>query len=297
MIKKILVCILSIVIILSMVACKSEEVPEAENFYIVEHTEPALTYDIKTYMVDDWRNDLENGDREYFTTILTYSEDYSYEVVEDDIEFLNSNSEYVKVLDAFPGAEISIINSKMEADGTNAYIKIKTNTIIDTKKLYVRVDGEIVGSGENKAILTSISPSTTPNQTAIINQLNDTSGMLRLTNDLSSLYYYDFSKNEVFTENDKHVVKIYLEQYKEDGLDVFASDCIGADMFCFVEVERDEMKHVWLDESISLSTHVDGDYVVVEFTTLDGSNIEEKIDMIPSYLTCGNGKVVNFALK
>lgn len=299
MIKKIFAIILIILAAFSITACNGEsaKLTEPEGYYIVEHTEPALTYEVKTYLVDDWRNDLEDGSREYFVTLLTYSGDYIYEVNENDVKVLNENSESVSLVDEIEGAEVKVVNSKMETDGTNAYIKIKTNRLIDTKKLFVELNGKVSVSDETKTILTSISPSSTPNQTAVSSQIYEDTGMLRIHNDNSSLYYYDLSKNEITTDGDKHIVKIYLEQYKEDGLDVFASDAVGTTMDCFVEIEDDKMEYVWLDEDVSLFTYVDGNYVVVEFATLDGSSIEDEIDKIPSYLTCVSDKVVNFALK
>ena len=136
--KRLIVIILSIVMIMSMVtACKNPN----DKVEIVTGAATIADFDATVYLVDSWREDGEDGARDYYTTLLIYSEDFYDAPTVDDIRYeTDTGSEELKKV--VEGAEIVAYNvNNQPVNGICTYVKIKTPTIIDEKKIYVYLAG------------------------------------------------------------------------------------------------------------------------------------------------------------
>jgi hypothetical protein len=119
-----------------MTACKNNNNQEFKD------ESKDASYTATLFRIDDWRVDLENSEREYYMTFIAYSKDYHAVINEEQVLYLADDG-YKPIKEALSDISVETYNvvDGTKINGTCTYIKIKSPSIVDTKKIYVRIAG------------------------------------------------------------------------------------------------------------------------------------------------------------
>ena len=307
--KKIIAFTLVLILALSCVACGNKQVDTPTEPNIVHDAAKPAEYDAKTYLVDSWREDDESGVRSYYTVLLMYSDDYYDIPNENDILYKTENG-YEALLDAIDDSSITLYTLNEQTKiGVCTYAKIKTNTLIDTKKVYAMIEGpveydenalteddykDIHGNLDGwRAIMTSVSEKTPPSN--IGNDLIHM-GVVNLFDNNAPQYFYSASNQDPVVDGNKMMASLVVEGLSETStLELFLEH---ATLYCETANIVDGVpESVELDENLKIIGELIDGVVWLGFETVDGTDIQDSWDLVPDALVYIYNNEYYFVLK
>lgn len=292
-----------------MSACKNEKSPtQNDPTNPTAKVEPA-SYSARTYMIDQWRVDLDDGSREYYITLLMHSNDYSARPTSEDVKY-HTDDGYYPIEDSFDNAVVEVYQPELVTNGTCAYAKIKTSQLIDTKKIHVQLSGPkeyqegiqtkddyvaINGSADGWcSVLTQISSMSTPNAEALKMQKPNVGGLLRLSDEKYSQYYYAPTEQTGIVDKDRIWSKFTIDALKNATLDNAKTHITQHGEP--VNFENGIAKKVELDKRLKIVCDVVDGCLWVGVATVDGSDIAQYDGEIPDMIVYFSNREAHFLI-
>lgn len=236
-INKLLLLAVVFTMILGLCACNNnEQKPTEPSRFVPVDGAPEAT----TYIIDSWREDKEDGTRDYFIKLLSYSDDYYAELSSEDVVY-KTESGYEQLSATVDGAIVDIYNYNAESkEGIASLILIKTNKMIDEKKVYVRLSGptkyedgvktredyvEKHGSADGwVSKLTSITEKTPPYSNIVQKYTSATSGPIMMISDGYNVYNFALTDDEPIINETTHLKRIELTAVSTRSIEDFIAD-------------------------------------------------------------------------
>jgi hypothetical protein len=304
--KKIILLILTIVIVAcSLMACTNN----GSDINIVTGEDTIAEYTANAYLLDSWRNDMDDGNREYYITLLLYSNDYYDAPSIDDVKYKTDDG-YGSLMEAIEDSTIVVyqMNNELKA-GICSYVKIKTNKLIDTKKIYVLLEGPekyqentltkeeyLLANGSLdgwRSVLTSITESTPPYDEVTTLQTSLNNGGIRLYDDTKSQFYYESDGANKIIDGSTMLTKVFVDPMKNSTLDMLGSALQMGGVANFVDgkVELTE-----LNQRLKIAYKIVDNELWIGFETVDGSDINKYDGEIPDLIVYTYDKISCFVV-
>lgn len=303
--------LLVVVMMLSLAACNNETPTETEP--VINTVEPVpMEFRSATYLLGDWREDLDDGKRCYYISLLMYSEDYCADITVDNILY-KVDGEYIPIHNAIEGVSVDLMDvADKSKTGICTYAMIKTPKLIDVKKIRVYIagpsqyDAEAMskdayeakyGSSDGwRALYTSISTKTPPHDAAAELQNTMDCGVIRLYDDTKSQFYYKALSEEPTIEGGRMTMIFELCKMTEGTSTDNLIQHLVDFAVCYVNTDG-ELKDIALDENLKMVCEIVDGNLVLGFETVDGSDISLFEGEIPDVITYPHETPYNFVIK
>ena len=265
-------------------------------------------YETWIYQVDDWKEkDVEQNDV-YYKTLLIYSKDYYDEPSTDDIRYLTNNG-YEGLTDVVENSSITIYTMNATSKtGVCTYVKIKTNEMLDEKKIYANVEGPVeyiegVSKKEDFVkkyksedgwcgLMVSVSDFMVPTDEVGPIQPSREVGVITLSNDEETTRcYYQINSENATIKNNTIMKSMVVDELHENGLEEFVKilpSCYTANV---VDGEVQVVQE--LNENIKIKCEVVDNVLWYGYETVNGDNISTYIDELPKYIIATAGNYLN----
>lgn len=294
------ICILLLVtLIVALAACGNKKVDEPDNEFKPATIRPS-TYSSSAYLLDEWRENFDDGSKEYTYSILAYSQDYYAHIDKTNLLYKDNKT----IIDQYPSAKIDLIEfGDKEQHQTITLILIKVDQILDTKKIMIDIFGgkkylgdisdkdEYVnagGSTEDWCAIRSFLIDKTPPFANFLDQSWDyDSTLMRLYDGNNSLLY--IQRNDLVVTDNSIMREFTLTKLTEESnIDAMPVDALEFYPTHSPEFAEDEVEPVEaeLPENIEIICELsdDGNIVRYGFKTIDGTSIASYRDRLPKYL-------------
>jgi hypothetical protein len=259
------------------------------------------------YKLDEWKNDLEDGKKEYYVSFVMYSKDYYANPTINHIKY-HKDGKYERLIDVFPDAKIELFDVNTTQNGICTYAKVKTSQLIDIKSVHVLLEGPAKYDSEaltkeayvNKygstkgwiATMVRVSEKTANHSDLAELQTDFYRGVCRVSDFKSSQFYYESGNYAPVIKDNKILSKVDVVPIKNCEISAMADAILYSTAFYnIVDGVATEAK---LDERLRVvSQEIDGE-LWVGFETIDGSNMSDYDGEIPDVIAYINLKTCYF---
>ena len=288
MYKKIIALFLCCLIVVSVAACNESKTPTTSPVEPVGYTATA-------YILDSWK-DTSGESAVYITSIMLYSKDF-YDCPDvSDVKIL-TDDQYENLTDVVEGSEITVytMNESLH-NGIYTHMKIKSPKLLDTKKIYVNLEGpieyqenvktseeylEVNGSLDGWAsLLVQLSERVQPSaedRCAMIDSLSY--GVIELVNQNRDQFYYASSNSKVVIEGNKMVTKIFIDPVTNSDMNQIPDQLIKDGEVANIVDGKLVMSE--LDERLAIYSCVENGELLIGFETIDGSDFKSYNGEVP----------------
>ena len=291
--KRFLSILMILIILCACAACTKED----DNGYNPSFEVSKGELSASTYVTDSWKMEKEDGTRDYFLSLFLHSDTYYAFLNESCVKFLD-NGEYKLLTDVFADAEITLYDFNDTKTGTSAFALIKTNKMIDSKKVYVLMDGpakyeEDVKSKEDftkkhgaeptksewATSLCSYSEKTSPVKNIVFN--HDNSGIFGFFEEENFYYYYQ-QTGDFVVSGDKAYANFTITPLTEATNEQI--ETVAAPYFFAANINDGTISQADEIENIEIYYHYENNVISVGYKTSNGQNIQTYIKNLPEYI-------------
>lgn len=293
--KKLVSILLSIVMVACMMSACNNEKPDDNFATIVTGEATVAKHSAAVYPIDNWREDAEDGSRTYYTTLLIYSDNFYGAPTIEDIKYKTDNG-YENLIDVIEGSSVTIYDiNNQPVNGICTYVKIKTHALVDTKKIYAYLSGpseynpetltidkykEVHGSTDGWVeMLSSVTTKSAPSDDVARLQTDIYSGVIRLYDDNSSLFYYNSNNANPIVDGNTRLTKIDVDKLKDSPEESLILDL--KENGTVAKIVDGKVEIVDLDERLKITGKIVDGEVFLGFETVDGSDFGEYDGEIP----------------
>lgn len=260
------------------------------------------------YQVDDWKEESQNTGTQYYKTLLVYSKDFYDEPTKEDVLFL-TKSGYEMITNVIDNTDVTIYNMNTSSKkGVCAYIKIKSDELIDEEKIYINIEGPVeyvegittrdefvekYKSDEGWCGLTvSVSDFMVPTDEIGPIQPSKEEGVVTIVGDEETTRcYYKINNNKTVFNNNTALRSMNVDELHENGLEELTNifpTLYSANM-------KDGMMEVVenLNENIKIKVELIDGVFWYGYETVAGDNIANYVEELPEYIIATFGNYVN----
>ena len=294
--KRFFALLLTILLIFTCAACTKEEPIENDPSFKVS----VGKHSASTYLLDSWREDKEDGTRDYYVSLYLYSETYYSILDESCVYYLNSN-EYKPVIVVVDNASVTIINHNSDNKGTSAFAIIKTNKMIDTKKIYVLMDGPVEYDATIKTkedfknkygemptkeqwvtTLASYSEQTPPIKTKKVSSTDYKNGLVAFYEETN--HYFSYKQNgTLVVDNDKAYIQLDITRITSTN-DEMIKTLFGAQLASATVKDDGQIEIKPTNATLETYCEIQDSKLFIGYKTKDSSNINKVISNIDRYI-------------
>lgn len=302
--KKILSVIMLLLLTLTLFAgCKDDKQKSDDSFKV---SKGELSADV--YLLDSWKNEIGENDRDYYVSLLLYSDTYYAFLNNDCVKYMQDGS-YEKLTSVFSDSEIKILDLNSKKSGTKAVALIKTKKMIDTKKIYVLMDGPAVYEDGIMSIEDFKSkhgnePTKSEWATSLCTQSSKSVpfskiefdydknvGAFGFLDDINQYVYYEQTGAPQIQE-DKAFITLqltYLTNTSDESVKNNMQDYLAA-----ANIKNNEIENCELNDNLEFYFELTNNILSIGYKTKDRTNINTIIDSVPKYVSySGNTGVIS----
>ena len=288
--KNILIICLCVLMLVFLCSCGESD----------QYAEPGdvIQYNATASIVDSWK-DTEGDAAIYVTSIVLHSDDF-YDCPQANDVNISTDEGYQVLTDFVPGAEIVVYNlNESLHQGVYTYMKIKSPKLLDTKKIYVNLEGpveyqndidtsekylEVNGSMDgwcNLLVqLSEYDKQASKNWGHMID--SNSYGVIELVNKDRDQFYYSYIDDNMIINNDKMLKKVFIDKLTNSDINQIVDQLIQDGQVA--NIVNGEIEIINIDDKLEIYSCVDNGELFVGFKTTDGSNFNEYNGEIPEVI-------------
>lgn len=292
--KRIFALLLVLILIFTCAACAKEEVKENPNFNVSVGKHSA-----STYLLDSWREDKEDGTRDYYLSLYLHSESY-YSILDESCVRYLDGSDYKVLTDVIDNASVQIIDHNEDNVGTSAFALIKTSKMIDSKKVYVLMDGpatydaniktkedfknkngEMPTKEEWATTLASYSDQTPPIKEKPVVSADYKKGIIGFYEETNRIISYNQS-GKLNVEKDK--MYITLDVTMLTNIDAESLQSNFSSRLTPAKIDGDNIEVVSLPKNLEIYFEIQDSTLLIGYKTKDSTEISKLASSVAPYL-------------